>query len=553
MNRLKSSMYDNIFVILLFSFMMAIFAPFEIYLSNKGYFFFPGTDMLGISVLCFVIAFVVTGGILVILSFFGNAVYRFAAGCFFGGTIALYLQGNWDATDYGAWNGSEIDWSRFRIQFYIFLCIFIVLILGCGIFSLCKSAYFIKISRLISIFVTAILFATLVVLLITNRGLSKEKEYICTTEDELELSSDRNMLILILDAFDSKEYEKIISSDQGREYYDALADFTYYPDTVTGFSSTDMSLPQIITGEGYKNEQLFGDFLNEAYEESKFINWLDLNGWEKCVYSDSLMPQGDDGFGIKNNHLLKRVASDRKELMYYMYTMVAFRYMPQPIKNHFYFYADNIKGNLNMVKGEYEPYKWGNMLFYDKIDELSAEKENDVFQLIHIEGPHEPFTLTKELKDVDESTYEEECIASLKIAKKLLDKLKEKSIYDDTIVIIMADHGYGESRTNPLLLIKGYNEHHEQTISDKAISYYDLQDAYIKLLNDMSIGEDVFAEITDNERERFICSVPFNTHLNYDTYGGTMKEYVVVGNVRNQGNQSSTGNIYEEKEASSPR
>lgn len=553
MNKIKKSMGDNLPIMLLFSFMLAIFAPYEIYLSNKGYFFFPGTDMLGISVLCFFITLTATGVVITVCCFIGDRLHRFITGCFFGGTVALYLQGNWDTTDYGAWNGSEIDWSLFRVQFFVFLCVFIILIIGFGAFSVLKSACFVKISRIAGIFLLSILCVTLAVLLLTNGGLSKEKEYICTTEDELQLSSDRNMLILILDAFDSREYEKIISGENGEEHLQALADFTYYPDTVTGYSSTDMSVPQIITGKGYKNEQLFGAFLNEAYSESEFMTWLDANKWEKYIYSDSLMPQGKDGFGIKNSHLLERVASDRKELMYYMYTMVAFRYMPQPIKNHFYFYADNIKGNLNMIKGDYEPYKWGNLLFYDKIDELSVDKKEDVFQLIHIEGPHEPFTLTADMENAEESSYEDECVASLKITEKFLNKLKEIGIYDNTIIIIMADHGYGDSRTNPLLLIKGYDEHHDQAVSDKAISYYDLQTAYIKLLADESIGEDVFADVRDNTRERFYCTVPFNTHLNYDTYGGTMKQYIISGNVRDMANHKTTDVVYEEKESSSPK
>ncbi len=536
-------------ITLLFSFMLFIFAPFEIYLSNKGYFFFPGWDMAAISCLLFVCSFIFITIILFGISIFGHKIYRLIVGCFFGGTLALYLQGNWDTTDYGAWNGSEIDWSVFRPQLFIFLIIFAILIFGCGLFSLIQHDRFIKISTIGSLFILAVLFITLSVLLVTKGGLSKDKEYICTTEEELALSSDRNMIILILDAFDSSAFKELIDGDKGEIYKEEFMDFTYYPDTVTGYSSTDMSIPQIITGKGYKNEKLFGEFLDEAYEESELINWLNENNWEKDIYADSLMPQGNSGQGICNSRLLARVASDKAELMYYMYTMVAFRYTPQPIKNHFYFYADNIKGNLNKVIGDYEAYTGNVLKFYNKIDDLSASKNGGVFQLIHIEGAHEPFTVTSDITETTETTYEEECIASLKITAKLISKLKESNLYDNTILIVMADHGYSNGRQNPLLLVKGLNEHHSFAVSDKAVSYYDLQDAYIELLDKHVVGEEIFGDSDDSKRGRLYCSVPFNTHLNFDTYGGLMREYVCNGYAWDQSNLKDTGNQYEEKES----
>ncbi len=86
-------------------------------------------------------------------------------------------------------------------------------------------------------------------------------------------------------------------------------------------------------------------------------------------------------------------------------------------------------------------------------------------------------------------------------------------------------------------------------MSDKVVSYYDLQDAYIELLDKQLKSNELFAEYTDSERERFYCSVPFNTHLNFDTYGGGMTEYVCKGNAWNQSAIKSTGQKYDEKEA----
>lgn len=534
---------------LLFAFMLFVFAPFEIYLSNKGYFFFAGTEMLGLSLLAFVIGFVTCMMILILCAAINNKLFSVIYGMFIGGTLALYIQGNWDMTDYGAWNGGDIDWSDFIAQKWGFLALFVILIVLGAVFTAKRKEKAYKTVNIISGFIILILLYTITTLMITNGGLAKDKEYIATSENELELSAKQNMIVMIVDAYDSSAFEKMLNETDIKQSLDG---FTYYPDTLGAYSSTDMSLPFIITGSDYKNDVLFGEHLDSAYADSPMINWLKDNGWETDIYSDILMPQANDGAGIANSRELMRVVNDRKQLMNYMYTMVLFRYMPQPIKNHFYFAADNIKGTLNSVKGEYEVYSEDNFVFYDKLDELSAsDKENSgVFQLIHITGAHEPFTFTKDFVETDTTTsYEDECQGVLFVIDKFLEKMKETGLYDNTVIVIMADHGYYDDRQNPLLLVKGYNELHDMEVSDAAVSYYDLQKAFINLLKGDNIGNNVFDNVGDASRGRKFASVPWNTHLNFDTYSGTLEEVTFYGNARDLNSKAYEGVYYNEPES----
>jgi hypothetical protein len=97
---------------------------------------------------------------------------------------------------------------------------------------------------------------------------------------------------------------------------------------------------------------------------------------------------------------------------------------------------------------------------------------------------------------VEEGTYEQNVEASIKIAEAFINKLKEAGVYDNSSILIMADHGYQDTddikdRFNPLLMIKGFGEKHPFAVSEAPISYFDLPEAYNRLL-DHRMAEDCF-------------------------------------------------------------
>ena len=64
-------------------------------------------------------------------------------------------------------------------------------------------------------------------------------------------------------------------------------------------------------------------------------------------------------------------------------------------------------------------------------------------------------------------------------------RLKEKGVYDNSIIIVLADHGYIEGRDdgrqNPILYIKGLNEHHKMITSPSLTSHLNQNNNYWKI------------------------------------------------------------------------
>ncbi len=528
MKEIKIVRKEILFPVLMFTFLMAIYGPLEIYLSNKGYFFFPGTDMLLMMFICFVVSALICVMGLIICRMIGRTFYDIIYGMFIGGTIGLYVQGNWDFTDYGAWNGDDIEWSLFSRQMVIFAILWIVMFAVCSFFSIKKHVAFVKIANYACSFILLILIYTLSVLLIKNNGLAKEKEYVATTNEELQLSKNCNMLVIVADTFDGSAFYELV--EKNPKYTEMFDGFTFYRDTMGAYTSTDMSIPLIVTGKDYQNDITYGDYLNNAYLESKLFKWLTDNGWEKDIYTDMLIPQDNERIGIANAQKLLRVSSDSEILMGYIYKMVLFRYLPQPLKRYFTFYPDNLKSELCAFDTDlYSVYGEDNIAFRETVDELTASKDGGVFQMIHIDGCHPPFFYNSKLELCEtETSYEEECEAVINLIDRLFKKMKEENIYDNTVIFIMGDHGYLNNRQNPLLLVKANEEKHDMQISDKPVWFYDLQDAYISLLEKRADSTNVFDSVAVTGRTRSVRSVPWNTHLNFDTYGGLMKEYATT-------------------------
>ena len=107
----------------------------------------------------------------------------------------------------------------------------------------------------------------------------------------------------------------------------------------------------------------------------------------------------------------------------------------------------------------------------------------------------------------EEGTYEKKLAATLNIIDAYLSRLRENDAYDNSVIVIMADHGYLNSqdngRQNHILYIKGRNEHHEMETSDLPISYADLPDTFIELMNDKQTSE-IFQDIGKDRVRRFI-------------------------------------------------
>lgn len=486
------------------SFMLYINEPLLLYANNKDDLHFNLNTFFIPMIKVFFYIFFILSFIFTIIYFinnkFGKKLYVYntiliiAFICF----LATYIQGNFLIEKLPSLDGATISWTSYNNQNIITIIIWIIII-TIYILTIIKFKFekVINVSKYISLSVFAMLSVALITTMFTNDIFENRKiNYI--SKDNINISSkNNNFYILLLDAVDSKYFYNILNTENYKEIFE---DFTYFPDTKSTFSYTKESIPQILSGGVYDYKKSYQKFYNESMDKSPLINLLNEKKYDINIYDTGLLWTTEKSRVVKNinefNKQYNTICFAKEETKY-----ILFKYLPYFLKEYSkidYFDFENCKR-----EAEPNSYSWENEELYKTLDEKIEKIDNNYFSFIHIRGAHVPFDLDENFNKIKNGTYDELIKGDLKIIKKYINRLKENNIYDNSIIIIMADHGYNFDnpigRQNPILFIKGINEKHKLKISDKTIIYEDLMDIYKDLLNKKQT-DDILLNIKNREK-----------------------------------------------------
>lgn len=524
-----------------FCFMLFLIEPITLYANNIDDFWFDIYIMILPVLLLFFTCFIVISLIYTIIyilnkHFFKNInIYNFSTIIFFIFFIYLYIQGNYLAGDLPILDGTEIKWDKYFIQNIISTCIFIMLVIVQVVLLIkLKMEKCIKIVKYVSLAVVAMLSTSSIgILLTTNIFVYKETPAEFTARNINVASSNTNFFIFIADNVDSVYFKKALNSSEKYKY--TFDDFTYYPDTLGAYPYTKNAVPFILSGIWNEYETAFREYSTNALNESKLLNFLNEEKYIVNLYEPELVWEDEKVWEIANTIPLERKTNISKfikqELKY-----ILFKYLPYNFKK----YSRINDMDFNYAKPIKETYNYVNQSVYNVIKNNDIEIVKDkIFNLLHIEGGHAPFDQDENLDVISNGTYEQKLLGVLKIIDTYLNRLKEYDVYDNSVIIIMADHGFNfddsHGRQNPILFIKGINEHHSMITSEKSISFEDLQDAYFELLDGKS-SKSLFKNISKKRERRYLYYDGNNENHMY--------EYIQTGKAWDEKTLEKTGKEY---------
>lgn len=570
----------------------------KIYWGNPEEFLFPLADFMALVGISLSLIFLISFGILFI--FRRSTFYSVVTGLTCIVAVYLWAQANILNWDYGFLDGSPIDWNQFKIRSLVEGSLFLGLVTIAWVIR--RKGYQVR---------AYVLFFLLITNLADGVWISKnswtpdrDELYLIDESKKFEFSSEKNVIILVLDAFQGSIFDQLIRDTD--EFDEMLSDFTWFKNASVSIASTKVSLPHMLSGIAYDNSKTVREFKRDSLSRS-IITELKRMGFVTEYYDvfGSMLPVNDklwsnakrkilDGSSLRSHSLLLQA--------------VHFRLFPQVMKRYVYQQGvlASVEPSLKVLSrlipfGGYgykrKSYVQGNNLAFSlgkdiccgsltegisrdvdfiksMLGRVTSQKEEKVFKLYHLQGIHPPRIINKNFEvehslNEDRSTILISAYVSFKLLKTFLGELKKGGAYDNSILFIVSDHGDGfgvnvsasEHRNTldnlslrlgfnavkgsaiPLLLFKGiYQKGVNLKTSMKPVSIGDIPNTISALVggNKSFLGVDIFSPI-DESRERLFW-VPAWHERDYDFYGD-LQEFRIKGDIYDDLSWSLTGRV----------
>lgn len=471
-------------------FLLLLYGPLELFFTNLEEFKFGFSALFPVLTELFLIGLAGCLMLLVFCRLLHQRLYDVVLCGGFVGFVCSYIQGMFLSGSLPPLDGEPIQWQEYGLQNLQSLILW--LLVGVGVILLAKKIHRRAMVRLIegvSLFLTAILLVTGISVGVMNEGFQDRPITIMTTEGQFTMSTEENLVIFVVDATDGQTVQNMLESTDP-QFADVLEDFTFYPDTEGAYPFTKFAIPYILHGQWYENQEDYYRFTNGAMKKSPLLQQLRQQHYRMGFYEgDAEYVGGNTVEGVENVCEFTFEIGNRRKLMKQELKLVWYKYAPWPLKSLVQVDMDGFHQVLAYPEG-LEPYRWKNPYVYEAIQERPLEiVQEKCFRFYHMEGAHVPFRYDKDVNAVENGTYEGNIQCTMTILSAYLQKLKEAGLYDNTAIVILGDHGYDNfrdtpllGRMNPFLAIKGRGEKHPMEISEASVSYEDLQEMYMRLL-----------------------------------------------------------------------
>lgn len=470
-----------ILVAMLFSCTLALFGPAQLFLTNSLEFNFSFSQLLpflGVITFCIFLSVVL---ILMLLPDRFNLHERGVAVVLVLGLL-LWFQGNFLVWKYGLLSGQAIDWGE-KILFGL---IDTPLWIAGLLLAAYRPAFFYRRAKTFSLLILLIQLLVASVFVIKQPEVPSFKNFQIVISKKFNFSIRKNIIILILDTFQSDVFQEIVEQDA--TYRNYFKDFTYFRNTTGGFPSTYGAVPFILTAQSYTNAQPIQRFIAEAYTSPSSIpQTLRKLDWKVDIFPMVMKTIFFDRSTISNIRAAKHGIS--KTRLAYLYDITLFRYLPHFLKREIYnsdgwflsrwvrkgYKLDSLDDDdpndnekpvfhKNRKARQSAPHVHRIRQLAEPIFQRSAQvsrdvmfmsgflkkavvmNEKNVFKFYHLRGLHEPIRINANLEPVNLPVNRANLVdmarGELKLVHFFLEGLREMGVYDKALIFILGDHGH---------------------------------------------------------------------------------------------------------------
>jgi hypothetical protein len=536
-SRLSEKTETTLWATACFCFSLLVFAPSGLFLINQAAFSFNFKELLR----CLIpLALLLTLVLSIPLRWLEGPLYKKIAVLLVALSFLIWFQGKVVGWPYGPLDGRMIPWKEFRVRDVIDAALWISVITVCTL----RASFFYGLIRWVA---RILIFTQLASVAITAFQTQKGTADLSMTQidqtSKFEFSKNKNVIILMLDEFQSDVFQEIIKQD--KKFEDAFDGFTYFPNALAAFSITELAVPALLTGRFYDLSESQKVFLKEAFSGGSLPKVLKEHGFQvdlfplpgtDSVYMDETIAsnfkkpvKGKGGIALSDLFLLfkftmlrslpgpvKKFVYDPREWLPSGRRGMAKTGSGGPDGSKFQGLQGAFKKSVNDHHGEELPSETHGMIEV-RPDDLNSpnidlkffsnmtvrarfEIEKNTFKYFHSMGMHPPLRLNEQMQtlpgiELNRKNYTGQAKAYLILCKRFLEVLKQREAYDNSLLLIMGDHGCGRSkdlhvgtadepqgpdfpyniaRGMPLMLVKPFGSRGEMKISDAPVSLADI-------------------------------------------------------------------------------
>ncbi|MFU8832001.1 MAG: sulfatase-like hydrolase/transferase [Wenzhouxiangella sp.] len=363
--------------------------------------------------------------------------------------VLVWLQGQLMVWDYGVLDGSAIRWRDYRGRSALELLVWIAVLWVAVVYRkpiADRTAWIALILLVIQ--------SIPVALALHQRPMVPEfHRYSFDDGHKYSFSSEQNVVVIVFDAFQADIFQELINKHpRWREEFDG---FTFFRNALAGYSKTYPSLALMLTGQWYENDQPVQQFIRTSFLQESLPRTMIRDGWRVDLFPH-----------IKRVvHVSPRVASNAIPVIECktaraetgrLVDLGLFRISPHQAKPY---WLNDYHWRLAALMPQTCPEREDGPVerndaphrvqrFIHDLKLSNASLDQPAFKLFHFLIPHAPFHLDEQLNlarlpNGRESFYRQSH-ASLEVLSRFLDRLHEHGIYDDTLVVVVSDHGGGE-------------------------------------------------------------------------------------------------------------
>lgn len=324
-------------------------------------------------------------------------------------------------------------------------------------------------------------------------GSADREQQTISAEEFFTLSRQQNVLMILMDTFQSEYLEEVLEIRP--DLAEGLQGFSYFPDTLGVATSTFMSIPAVHSGKAYDASGTMSTYFENSIRKESILSSLGLAGYQSVLLNPIRNVCPENTHCLSRNDLLRSQLQTNLGAALHLLDISLMRSAPEPWKNAVFnegsfllsplFSPASLGGDALVVWDD-------SRILAQYSDRLRVTDGPPYATFLHLMNTHPPYVLSDDCavlvhQDHDRgsrSSALQQATCAISQLAELVQTLQTQEIYDQTMIIVLGDHGsssaYADSSlasrrlkatenapdgaarlvgsANPLLLIKNYAE-----------------------------------------------------------------------------------------------